>query len=214
LSNTVTTTGVVQASQSQLAGDYNRDGSVNTADYVVWRKTLGTTGVPAFSGADGDGDGTIDPGDLAVWKANYGDTLALGAGSGSAGGEELRISHFELRIGEASDANEALDVLPTLQSVALVSKTSAERLQIGAQSVRGAPIRRADATRLPAHVTAVFDWHDKGLVAWLASRVSEARAGDDDRVKSRSEHGSNISNSPFEAVDAVFDELLVAAAGV
>ena len=38
-------------------GDYNRDLVVDAADYVLWRKTLGTTGVPAFSGADGDGDG-------------------------------------------------------------------------------------------------------------------------------------------------------------
>jgi hypothetical protein len=64
-------------------GDFNGDAKVDAADYVVWRKTLGTTGVPAYSGADGDGDGAIDQGDLAVWKANFGDTLGVGSGATS-----------------------------------------------------------------------------------------------------------------------------------
>jgi uncharacterized delta-60 repeat protein len=55
-----------------LLGDYNLDGAVDAADYIVWRKTLGTTGVPAYSGADGDGDGTIDQDDLNVWRAHFG----------------------------------------------------------------------------------------------------------------------------------------------
>ena len=53
-----------------LPGDYNGDGSVDAADYVVWRETLGQLGenLPA----DGDGSREIDIGDLAVWKANFG----------------------------------------------------------------------------------------------------------------------------------------------
>src|SRR6185436_16897714 len=39
-------------------GDYNGNGVVDTADYVVWRDTVGQTVTPN-SGADGDGDGTI-----------------------------------------------------------------------------------------------------------------------------------------------------------
>ena len=33
----------------ELLGDYNQNGTVDAADYVVWRKTLGTGGVSAFS---------------------------------------------------------------------------------------------------------------------------------------------------------------------
>jgi hypothetical protein len=66
-----------------LAGDYNGDGAVDAGDYIVWRRTLGTTGVPAFSGADGDGDGTVDQDDFDVWRTNFGRTL--GAGSANAG---------------------------------------------------------------------------------------------------------------------------------
>jgi len=64
----------------RLAGDYNRDDIVNAADYVVWRRTLGQTNVPPYSGADGDGDGDILTADYGVWRANFGMT---GAGSGS-----------------------------------------------------------------------------------------------------------------------------------
>jgi murein DD-endopeptidase MepM/ murein hydrolase activator NlpD len=52
-------------------GDYNRDGAVDAADYIIWRKSLGQS-VSAFSGADGDGDRRITQADYALWRANYG----------------------------------------------------------------------------------------------------------------------------------------------
>lgn len=65
-----------------LLGDYNLNSVVDAADYVLWRKTLGTSGLTAYSGADGDGDGTIDNDDLLVWRANFGNVFP-GAGSGA-----------------------------------------------------------------------------------------------------------------------------------
>jgi hypothetical protein len=53
-----------------LPGDYNGDGVVNAADYVVWRNTLGQSG--ANLGADGNGDGIINLADFNLWKANFG----------------------------------------------------------------------------------------------------------------------------------------------
>jgi hypothetical protein len=64
-----------------LAGDYNRDGSVNAVDYTVWRNTLGSAEMPLA--ADGDGNGVIEREDYAVWKAHYGDVFPDGAGSSS-----------------------------------------------------------------------------------------------------------------------------------
>ena len=52
-------------------GDYNRNYVVDAADYVLWRKTLGDSELPAFFGADGDGDGTIGQGDYGVWQAQF-----------------------------------------------------------------------------------------------------------------------------------------------
>jgi hypothetical protein len=56
-----------------LAGDYNEDGTVDAADYVVWRKSLNSM-VPAFTGADGNGNGMVDQADYDIWRANFGRT--------------------------------------------------------------------------------------------------------------------------------------------
>ncbi len=67
-----------------LPGDYNQNQTVDAADYVLWRKTLGTTGLPAYSGADGSGNGGIGQEDYGVWRANFGQTLPPPvAGSGA-----------------------------------------------------------------------------------------------------------------------------------
>ena len=52
------------------SGDFNQDGAVDAADYVVWRKSLGQSG-PGLS-ADGNDNNFIDPGDYEVWRATSG----------------------------------------------------------------------------------------------------------------------------------------------
>jgi hypothetical protein len=52
-----------------LPGDFNHDGTVDAADYVVWRKTDGT------------------PADYNIWRANFGQP----SGSGSVAGENATI---------------------------------------------------------------------------------------------------------------------------
>jgi hypothetical protein len=58
-----------------LLGDYNADGEVDAADYLVWRKTLNAT-VSRYFGADGSGDGIVNEADFAVWRASFGNTLS------------------------------------------------------------------------------------------------------------------------------------------
>jgi hypothetical protein len=53
-------------------GDYNGNGVVDAADYVVWRKTLNLSAVPAGSGADGNENGTIEEGDYDYWNTRFG----------------------------------------------------------------------------------------------------------------------------------------------
>jgi GH25 family lysozyme M1 (1,4-beta-N-acetylmuramidase) len=53
------------------AGDFNRSGFVDAADFVTWRKTMGQS-VNMGTAADGNLNGTIDADDLRVWKANFG----------------------------------------------------------------------------------------------------------------------------------------------
>lgn len=66
--------GVVQAS---LNGDYNNDGSVNAADYVLWRKFNGTS----ITLPNDPTPGSVTPADYTVWRTNFGQSNS-GAGSG------------------------------------------------------------------------------------------------------------------------------------
>jgi hypothetical protein len=52
--------------QATLLGDYNRNGIVDAADYVVWRQGLGTT---------------FNQEDYNVWRAHFGRTAGSGAGA-------------------------------------------------------------------------------------------------------------------------------------
>jgi hypothetical protein len=66
-----------------LPGDYNASGTVDAADYVIWRKTLSSQ-VTAHSGADGSGNGVIDPADHDVWRANFGTSLSASAAASAS----------------------------------------------------------------------------------------------------------------------------------
>ncbi len=63
---------------TRLVGDNNLDGSVDAADYTVWRNTLGST---SDLRANGDNTGAsfavVDEADYLAWKGNFG---AVGAG--------------------------------------------------------------------------------------------------------------------------------------
>lgn len=63
---------IEQIEPPTLLGDYNGDNSVDTADYTVWRDTIGTSPPLNFGGADGNGNGIIDQADYGVWRANFG----------------------------------------------------------------------------------------------------------------------------------------------
>jgi hypothetical protein len=64
-----------------IAGDYNGDGSVSTADYVVWRMLSGQTGTGLA--ADSNLDGRIDAADYAFWASQFGQTAGSGAAYGN-----------------------------------------------------------------------------------------------------------------------------------
>lgn len=56
-----------------LTGDYSGNGTVDAADYAVWRNTLGLSGVGLA--ADGNGNSTVDSADYEVWKAHFGQSI-------------------------------------------------------------------------------------------------------------------------------------------
>jgi hypothetical protein len=64
-----------------LAGDYNKNGIVDAADYTVWRDSLGSTTNLA---ADGNESGAIDAGDYDVWVSKFGNHSGSGANATAA----------------------------------------------------------------------------------------------------------------------------------
>jgi hypothetical protein len=66
----------LELASAGVPGDYNDDGAVNAADYVVWRKYSGTT---TMLPNDPHG-GTIGALQFNTWRANFG----AGGGSGAA----------------------------------------------------------------------------------------------------------------------------------
>lgn len=70
----------VDPASTALAGDYNLDGTVDAADYTVWRDTLGsTTDLRANGDNTGASMNVIDTADYAIWGANFGNTSTAAA---------------------------------------------------------------------------------------------------------------------------------------
>ena len=71
-------------------GDFNEDGSVDIADYTVWRNNLGSTaGLPN----DGALDGVVDADYYQLWKGNFGTTAEGGDNLGwiEQGGSDSEV---------------------------------------------------------------------------------------------------------------------------
>ncbi len=177
-------------------GDYNQNGEVDAADYIVWRKTLGDA-VANFSGADGDGDGTIGSGDYDVWRAHFGETVPV-AGAGSGIAEQLV----------------PIDTIPQPAALPRVSALATTEQNVPPQEIASfgtsGPIsRRAPRTLPSANPVAVGRFDDHALTAWLASRGRDQRP-DSGGVMQSSNNGSLIgteSNTSSDAVDAIFASL-------
>jgi CSLREA domain-containing protein len=70
--------GAIESQPNPLPGDYNFDGVVDAADYIVWRATLGATNDLR---ADGNGNSIVDNGDYTFWQTHFGNTFAGAAAS-------------------------------------------------------------------------------------------------------------------------------------
>jgi hypothetical protein len=83
-----------EAPSAGPTGDYNGDGTVDAADYTIWRDTLGQTVTSPGSGADGDESGEIDAGDYQYWKDRFGQVVSGGGAAAIAVPEPATISFF------------------------------------------------------------------------------------------------------------------------
>ena len=71
----------ITAAPVGVPGDYNANGTVDAADYVLWRQ--------GDLAADGDGSTVVDAADYDFWSARFGNPAAPGAGSSLGQGGEV-----------------------------------------------------------------------------------------------------------------------------
>ena len=95
-------------------GDYNNNGLIDAADYVVWRQTLGQTG--AGLAADGNGDNMVDQTDYEVWRSHFGQTAGSGAGAAALAAVPEPASALLLMLGGVARGRRARRVAPRTSS--------------------------------------------------------------------------------------------------
>jgi hypothetical protein len=132
-----------------LSGDYNGNGVVDAADFVLWRQTFGLS-VPAFSGADGNGNRVVDQADNDVWRANFGRTVAFSASTPTPLPDPVKDRERDLEAGSTQNTESPLTAANT------ATDQSAPRMARNRPAARLAPCAAAT--------------YDDTLLAWIASR--------------------------------------------
>lgn len=69
---------------NSVAGDYNGNGTVDAADYTVWRDHLGLVGSATAAEGDGTGDGDVTQADYDFWKNQFDQPMGVGGVASSA----------------------------------------------------------------------------------------------------------------------------------
>lgn len=69
----------ILAAPPAVPADYSRNGQVDAADYVIWRKRLGTN-YQLFNEVSGQTPGMVTAADYTAWRARFGNTSGTGAG--------------------------------------------------------------------------------------------------------------------------------------
>jgi hypothetical protein len=109
------------ASPPLVPGDYNLNGTVDQADFNLWKATFGTT-VFHGTGADGNNNGVVDSADFTVWQDNIGQS-APGSGGVVGGGGGSAV--FAAPVGSSVVAEDSVALLAA--NVATVQQEPATR---------------------------------------------------------------------------------------
>ncbi|MFO0789338.1 MAG: choice-of-anchor Q domain-containing protein [Pirellulales bacterium] len=147
---------------SAAFGDYNRNGQVDAADYVLWRRQQGTAGVPGYAGADGSGNGIVGTEDYNVWRAHFGQSVP-------GGGAKVGESRSEGVVSANSSGNTVLMLLDGAESLPTVDKkdTLIPLESFVAKVVAKSFAGRGLTITIWQHQSGIM--RDGGLLAWSAS---------------------------------------------
>ena len=121
----------IGAVEQELLGDYNADGSVDIADYTVWRDRLGST---TDLVADGDGNGIVDVNDYQIWRDHYGS---------SANGTPLSALYEIHIVSSATDEQDGTHTFGNLslrEALDLADATSGDDMIVFRQELSGQTI--------------------------------------------------------------------------
>jgi hypothetical protein len=66
------------------SADFNGNGTIDAADYVVWRNNSGVMGGATQSTGDANGDGNVNSADYEAWRATFGSAVPNVGGLGAA----------------------------------------------------------------------------------------------------------------------------------
>lgn len=152
-----------------LVGDFNRNGTVDAADYVIGRKQSGSTVAPA-SGADANGDGKVNDADLVVWRSNFG---AVQDASTASAVQQLSMPELETKLPAASDQVALPLQLTSKNSSKLSSNLLPLAMEFDADPSSSAKEKTGKAFLRRSTPNYAIARADLGSEAWLATRDSD-----------------------------------------
>jgi hypothetical protein len=183
-------------------GDYNANGTVDAADYVVWRNTRGQAVTP-FAGADGSGNGVVDQADHDLWRANFGKTWSPAAASAAV-------------LEPTAEGEQAQSITTTASSTPLPDGTHPNRAEStdaarhapgpisreGMPRVAPRPALTMGTTLLPAATP-----HDDALLAWLSGNEPLTSAVNREQIDTPAIPTQIFANNVTAALDSNLDGL-------
>lgn len=196
----------LQPTAPALLGDYNQNGEVDAADFIVWRSTNGNA-VSPYSGADGDGNGIINQADCDVWSDHFGQTLLL-LGVGNRASIATISTQFVATSGGLAGTQTSLNTLDGGPKEVVES--------LGANAERFAPSssliatnRRTRYASIGAGSTLSSGHRDEALATWLASQTNTTphreTFEESDSCERKNESADDLH---LDAFDQVFAELV------
>jgi hypothetical protein len=162
-------------------GDYNGSGNVDAADFVLWRRTVGSM---SDLRADGDHDGIVGQRDYAIWRSNFGASIAMAATSGSL----TELTHSG-EIAGALSLGEFGKQLDSLVEQSRLTGSTSPRVERRA-SFRPSTFAKSDL-----------------LLSAASNRSRQEVTGPLERAQLRSETGHELEMVPAQSLDAAFATL-------